>query len=1154
MESGKHASRMGNQTMTDLARFDDSLLVTFDASGLYFRWIDEQSLITPKNASLARLQLELQQAEELGLTAKEGATAFCVKFEDFGATEDRGLTLTTCWTKWSPFLLRIDRISDIGVPNFAYKYQFLAGSRPIQLERTGYFVLRTGSTDVFRLDRQTYSLVQMMDAFNALSPAEKTKEQSWLTFASVKDCANRIGAILDGVLQSNDVIVPSSIGLRIHDNEDGTVSFVPECPEVSNDQFLAIFTRNKKAEGLYSLDQGSNGRVRVVLNERQQAVLARMKNFQRLAGAKKQQAISNPAQFFDGMLEDVDMVAIADADEVRYSRRVEGIGEFEFVSNPHNPNAGGMARLWNDAPVARETELQFVNSMGEKEKVSITAAEKGELRALLERAGLDQRETVSFKGHTIPLGPDLIPTLEGKSAGSSGRSKYLLIYTDDQETKPTDLQRAESASGWAISLVFTRPAALRRDIDLKEHQREGITWLQTCHAHRGRRGVLLADDMGLGKTLQILTFLAYCIEEQTLPDLSRSNAPFRPVLVMLPLILLENETWQSDMRRFFENEGSIFQPVLSLHGAHLKRLRRERTGAEVELGMPVLDVDEIQKHRVVLTTYDTIKNYQHSFAALKDGKPLWSVVITDEAQEYKMPNTKVSHAIKAIDGDFHIASTGTPVENRLLDLWNIFDSLQPALLGSAREFNNNYERRAVAGQGPDALEPLKRKLLFNRPNAFLLRREKTQLQGLPSKHEHKLFCRMSEVETGLHQQLVQSIAKQQSNIHLSVLQDLSLLYQHPLLLIGDADAATVDQLLSSSSKLKEVLSKLRDIQARREKVLIFARHIAMQRILARIFSSVFNLNVRIINGATQRAGANSSYNTARARATRSGILDDFRGKAGFDVLVLSPFVAGVGLTITEANHVIHYGRWWNPAVESQATDRVYRIGQEKDVHVWLPILKDSTGTIPVSFDERLDELLSSRSRLAKDFLCPLEDEQTNAQELYQALKIEGTGSTQQIGFEDVAEMQALDFEAFVGCLYLHQGFNVVLTAKGNDGGADLVASKEGRMAVIQVKHSRTGRSINLNAIDDVIAAADTYASAVGRSGSLALVTNSAFSRDVLVRAREHGISVIDALTLRELLGQYPVSLAEVWALGRNRARSFSEGIRLIKEHLTVSSL
>lgn len=1136
--------------MKELSLVQNVLLVAFDQSGLHLTWTDQnKSRIAPETPELAQLLLQLQQAEELGLATSVGPTSL-IKFEDFKAAEDAGFTLTTCWTYWSPFLLKIDRVSDIGFPTFGYRYEFLAGSKPVQLERIGYFLVRPQGGDVFRLDGRTYSLVEAMDAFNLLPAAQKTRERSWLAFASVKDFSNLVGALLDDVLQKNDVVVPSSISLRIDENQDGSVSFVPEFPDLPSEEIQAAFKRNRTAQGLYSIDRGSGARVRVVLNERQQAVVARMKKLQEMKGDMKANALSNPSQFFDGMLEDVEIPSTDLESQIRYSQRVEGVGEFKFLSSPHNPSTGGMAKLWNE-PLSSQVgaQFRFVNSDGKPEILSLEDGERGELRAMVERALCDEEKSFSFKGKEISVGPQLLEALDGTPSPAGDRSKYLLIYTDDENLKSTDIETAESASRWVSASVFKRPDSLRADVSLKDHQIEGISWLQTCQKQPGRRGVLLADDMGLGKTLQMLTFIAHSIEEKVIPELSCPNGPFCPVLVVLPLILLENETWQSDMRRFFEHDGAIFQPVLSLHGSQLKRFRRERTGREIELGMPVLDISEIQRHRVVITTYDTVKNYQHSFACLKDGRPIWSMVITDEAQEYKVPNTKVSHAVKAVDGAFHIASTGTPVENRLLDLWNIFDSIQPALLGSARDFNDAFEKPIMGGPNKDVLEALKRKLLFNQANAFLLRREKTRLPGLPTKHQHQIACEMSEVEISLHQQLVQSLKQQQSNIHLSVLHDLSVLYQHPLLLVGDVEAASVEQLLSSSSKLRAVVSQLREIKANREKVLIFARHIAVQRILARVISSVFGLSVKIINGATQRADAKSSYNTQRARATRSGILEDFKSKPGFDVLVLSPFVAGVGLTVTEANHVIHYGRWWNPAVESQATDRVYRIGQEKEVHVWLPILKDPTGTISTTFDERLHTLLSARSQLARDFLCPLEDEQTNAQQLYEGLKTKGTGTAQVITFEDVANMHPLDFETLTGCLYLRQGFNVVLTAKGNDGGADLIASKDQRVTIVQVKHSRSGHPVNLNAIDDVIAAADTYSVALGISGSVALMTNSAFSREVLTRAREHGVNVVDAVGLRALLGKYSISLADVWALGRKRAGSFSEGIRLVLEDI-----
>src|ERR1017187_7784709 len=226
-------------------------------------------------------------------------------------------------------------------------------------------------------------------------------------------------------------------------------------------------------------------------------------------------------------------------------------------------------------------------------------------------------------------------------------------------------------------------------------------------------------------------FLAWCIESGKFPDLSRREPPFRPILIVAPLILLDTRTWEMEMANFFANDGVIFWPVLSLHGDQLARIRRhDAEGAEVEIGRPILDLNRIQRNKVVITNYETLKNYQHSFAYMKDGKPLWSFVVSDEAQEFKMPSTKLSHAMKAIEADLHIACTGTPVENRLLDLWNLCDVLQRGLLGSAREFVERFEKTQEEGDQEERLLELKRALLFQQPHAFLLRRTKSEVADL----------------------------------------------------------------------------------------------------------------------------------------------------------------------------------------------------------------------------------------------------------------------------------------------------------------------------------------------------------------------------------------------------------------------------------------
>jgi SNF2 family DNA or RNA helicase len=163
------------------------------------------------------------------------------------------------------------------------------------------------------------------------------------------------------------------------------------------------------------------------------------------------------------------------------------------------------------------------------------------------------------------------------------------------------------------------------------------------------------------------------------------------------------------------------------------------------IGKPVLDLDRIQRHKVVITNYETLKNYQHSFAYIKGGKPIWSLVITDEAQEFKIPNTKLSHAMKAIECDLHIACTGTPVENRLLNLWNLCDVFQRGLLGSAREFVQRFERPREPDLRQQSMTELKKTLPFQQDHAFLLRRTKAEVASLPPKHIVKLDCVMSKI-------------------------------------------------------------------------------------------------------------------------------------------------------------------------------------------------------------------------------------------------------------------------------------------------------------------------------------------------------------------------------------------------------------------------
>jgi SNF2-related domain/Helicase conserved C-terminal domain len=961
-------------------RFGNSVEVSAAPEGLTIRGPRELSKREnwPADALAAtgawRTAVEIEQLLEEGL-ADEEQDEIRVRYSNFAVIQsEMPVSLIGTWSPHSPFLLKIDRKSDLGRPDFQYRYTFLLAGTPVHVERLGYYVRRASSTEVFLLDFQMYSLVDAMDSFNALAPAAKTPQESWLTFAKVKGCAAEVGAALDSTLNSNDVIIPSTLGLDMREDEDGALTFLPKCAELADEDFHQVFERNAGAEKLYSLDRPGLGRVRIVLTDDQHQVLQRMKRVRRVKGDLKERLKRDPVQAFDG---------IADHIDLPYGDRVIGVGDFRFAPTPRPTNTEStMAKLWENegAQLAIDKTEGSGHQPGSDQKTEEP-----------EDANVSgSAEAPAAAGSVREGGIDAPAPLQAEDAGVPGvpGKKYLLIETNEESVRNELVSEAKIASQFARGVTFERPRALREDRNLRPHQEHGVRWLQTCSQVHERTGVLLADDMGVGKTVQILTFLAWCIESGKFPGLSRSEPPFQPILIVAPLILVDTRTWEKEMEKFFANEGVIFWPVLSLHGDQLAKLRRDdAAGRETEIGKPILDLNRIQRHKVVITNYETIKSYQHSFAYVKDGAPLWSFIISDEAQEFKVPNTKISHAMKALKAQMHIACTGTPVENRLLDLWNICDALQPGLLSSAREFVAKFENNQTGPSQENSLLELKKTLLFQQPHAFLLRRTKSDVAELPPKSVFKLDCDMSDAEIEAHRSLLSRLrSDSRQSRFLSALQSFVQLYQHPAMLSDNAEDLSVGELVSQSSKLRVLIAKLHEIRGRREKVIIFARLRTMQGILAKVLQAEFQLPVRIINGETKLRGS-LSLNKAGLK-TRNAILYDFQNTPGFNVLILSPFVAGIGLTIVEANHVVHYGRWWNPAVESQATDRAYRIGQTKEVSVYLPILRDPSRRVAPTFDERLDLLMDNKQRLAEDFLRPLPPEGEMRDELFEDLSAE----------------------------------------------------------------------------------------------------------------------------------------------------------------------
>lgn len=438
--------------------------------------------------------------------------------------------------------------------------------------------------------------------------------------------------------------------------------------------------------------------------------------------------------------------------------------------------------------------------------------------------------------------------------------------------------------------------------NLFPHQKEGYNWI--CSLYEQGFSGLLADDMGLGKTIQVITFLQIQLERDKL----------YPTLVVLPIALIEN----------WVNEIAKFAPELSEKIYIHKGANR------------IKDIECLKQKQLIFTSYDTLKIDQ-----LLLGQIGFECIILDEAQNIKSNSSSRSRAIRAMQGKFRLAMTGTPVENSLEELWTIMDFVEPGALGSLAEFKKYY----IKNEDYDGLK--------NSLHKYYLRRTKNEVlkDKLPQKHILKpIYVNASSLQKQLAAAMMANVHSKTSNV-LNVIGSLRLLYAHPNAL------AEVENTEDVPPKFEAVLNLLENIGAKNEKVLIFTEFKKVQALLKRYISEKFQISVPIINGETDN---------------RSEVVHRFNEQQGFGVMLLSPKAAGVGLTITGANHVIHYTRWWNPAVENQATDRAYRIGQQKEVFVYQIITQDTANFPEGTVEEIMHQILTDKSDLAENVIVPFD--------------------------------------------------------------------------------------------------------------------------------------------------------------------------------------
>ncbi len=450
---------------------------------------------------------------------------------------------------------------------------------------------------------------------------------------------------------------------------------------------------------------------------------------------------------------------------------------------------------------------------------------------------------------------------------------------------------------------------------LRPYQQAGVRWLHLLSSLG--LGACLADDMGLGKTMQVLALLLVMRGRAARDETRRTS------LLVAPASLLAN--WAAEIERFAPTLTSMIAHPSAMTRAELKALDRDR----------IAGVD------LVITSYGSLLRMPALLATP------WCLAILDEAQAIKTPGAKQTRAAKQIDARARIALSGTPVENRLGDLWSIFDFLNPGLLGSGKAFSTFTKRLSSQPHNPYApLRALVRPYILRR-----LKTDKAVIADLPDKIELKAFCQLTRKQAALYQQAVADLAAElvradgmkRRGVVLASLMRLKQICNHPSQWLGDGSWSEAD-----SGKLARLREIAEVIAAKQEKVLVFTQFREMTTPLAAFLGSLFGRPGLVLHGET-------------AVGKRQPLVRQFQEDERVPFFVISLKAGGAGLNLTAASHVVHFDRWWNPAVENQATDRAFRIGQTRNVLVHKFVCR---GTV----EEKIDQLIDSKRQLSQDLL------------------------------------------------------------------------------------------------------------------------------------------------------------------------------------------
>ncbi len=898
-----------------------------------------------------------------------------------------------------------------------------------------------------------FAALAAFKAWKNLSPKEDVDHLSLL--ASLRE-AYEAGCLID--LEAYDKDGPAIIrasDITIHAREDHKTGDVILCP-LPEGKFEAV-TAEEMQDRLSQLDGNHLRKVvrvgkRIILLDDEQASVARaVRQRSRVPRTARQAFERDPARWLsENVFPDV---------LVEFSPRVTGIGEWK----------GGYMGAVNGDPE------DWFGAKPEPEKTKPEpASDKDENKS---GNGSDEEEGPPEEKPAV-LHPLIIPNDTELGYGwpltALGESSEEPYQPNFSQYARQPLPHQEEAIRWLLG--HARRALLNREI-VAEQRAWGA-------------GALLADDMGLGKSFTTLIALAEWFRHWR--QVTNTEPP--AVLFVVPLSLMEN--WQAEIKATFGSpNGPFLRVVMAQPDFELHHYRRSPGAVDIaepgnvrEFGLCFGDGSERRLDlpgSCVITTYQTLRDYRFSFAAAN-----WGAAVFDEAQHIKNPNAQQTIAAKALRALFRITLTGTPVENHLGDFWCILDTAEPGPLGAFADFRKKWIYPMVKDRS--RMHELGKELREHIGGLMLRRTKEESLKGLPGKAIVPVTCTMSAEQEELYTEAREAVINTDPTAdaaakgqHLAALWHLRQISLHPDLIGGGSirSAKTESEcrrILGRSGKLAWLLELLDVIRSKGEKVLIFCVLKELQEALSAHLEVIYGLQVPIINGDTK---ATSRRNPEE---TRLGLIAEFSKKPGFGLCVLSPIAAGAGLNIVAANHVVHLERHWNPAKEAQATDRAYRIGQQKAVTVYLP---SATHTEFASFDMILHRLLEKK-RAIQGALGLIPPDSVSGPELIAELFGQTNNSGKKLGasisLEDALHLSWQMFEALIAVLYERDSERVILTPHSADHGSDVVALGWGpsrENVLIQCKFTKSDKLDSEEGVRAVCSSAPFFERPLGKTFS-----------------------------------------------------------------------